>query len=204
MSDETRPSRSRARPRPELISGSSDTEISLSNSYDSSQEYRKFIVRSTCDSDERRAKIFAQQYRKLTYEETYDDQTFLYRNTSEMLKRRTRKCGTGTAFPARPFFFSRSSCVTQDSGVLHYSASINQPPPPPHRRLPACLRVHSGAARGGEAFPYGWMSENYVICVCFHCHGTSSYHATNTLQDRRAKSHVDTQTIQPGLGDFVL
>jgi len=40
--------------------------------------------------------------------------------------------------------------------------------------------------------------------VCFHCHGTSSYHTTNTLQGRRAKSHVDTQTIQPGLGDFVL
>jgi len=25
----------------------------------------------------------------------------------------------------------------------------------------------------------------------------------NTLQGRRAKSHVDTQTIQPGLEDFV-
>ena len=56
----------------------------------------------------------------------------------------------------------------------------------------------------GEAPPYGWTSKNYVICVCFHCHGTSSYHTTNTLQGRRAKSHVDTQTIQPGLGDFVL
>jgi len=40
--------------------------------------------------------------------------------------------------------------------------------------------------------------------VCFRCHGTSSYHTTNTLQGRRTKSHVDTQTIQPGLGDFVL
>ena len=29
-------------------------------------------------------------------------------------------------------------------------------------------------------------------------------HTTNALQGRRAKSHVDTQTIQPGLGDFVL
>jgi len=49
--------------------------------------------------------------------------------------------------------------------------------------------------------PYGWTSKNYVICVRFHCHGTSSYHTTNTLQGRRAKSHVDThQTIQPGLG----
>jgi len=43
-----------------------------------------------------------------------------------------------------------------------------------------------------------------MICVCFHCHGTSSYHTTNTLQGRRTKSHVDTQTIQPGLGEFVL
>jgi len=57
---------------------------------------------------------------------------------------------------------------------------------------------------GGKLPPYGWTSKNYVICVCFHCHRTSSYHTTNTLQGRRAKSHVDTQTIQPGLGDFVL
>ena len=34
----------------------------------------------------------------------------------------------------------------------------------------------------GELPPYGWTSKNYVICVCFHCHGTSSYHTTNTLQ----------------------
>ena len=39
----------------------------------------------------------------------------------------------------------------------------------------------------GEASPYGWTSKNYVICVCFHCHGTSSYHTTNTLQGRRAE-----------------
>jgi len=64
----------------------------------------------------------------------------------------------------------------------------------------------SGAARvgRGKASPYGWTPKNYVICVCFHCHGTSSYNTTNTLQGRRAKSHVDTQTIQTGLGDFVL
>jgi len=29
---------------------------------------------------------------------------------------------------------------------------------------------------GGKLPPYGLTSENYVICVCFHCHGTSSYH----------------------------
>jgi len=52
----------------------------------------------------------------------------------------------------------------------------------------------------GEASPYVWTSKKYVICVCCHCHGTSSYHTTNTLQGGRAKSHVDTQTIQPGLG----
>jgi len=74
------------------------------------------------------------------------------------------------------------------------------------RILWICLRLTiSGAARGkGESSPYGWTSKNNVICLCFHCHGTSSYHTTNTLQGRRAKSHVDTQTIQPGLGDFVL
>ena len=69
------------------------------------------------------------------------------------------------------------------------------------------LHAASGAARrrrGGSFPPYGWTSKNYVICVCFRCHGTSSYHTTNTLQGRRAKIHVDTQTIQPGLGDFVL
>ena len=57
------------------------------------------------------------------------------------------------------------------------------------------LRLSSGAARGrgrGKLPPYGWTSKNYVVCVCFHCHGTSSYHTTNTLQGRRAKSHVDT------------
>jgi len=32
----------------------------------------------------------------------------------------------------------------------------------------------SGAARRGKIPPYGWTSKNYVICVCFHCHGTSS------------------------------
>ena len=68
----------------------------------------------------------------------------------------------------------------------------------------------SGIAGGGAGKrrklppPYGRTSKNYVICVCFHCHGTSWYHTTNTLQGRRAKSHVDTQTIQPGLRDFVL
>jgi len=39
----------------------------------------------------------------------------------------------------------------------------------------------SGAARGeGGSFPpYRWTSKNYTICVCFHCHGTSSYHTAN-------------------------
>jgi len=33
---------------------------------------------------------------------------------------------------------------------------------------------------GGKLPPYGWTSKNYVIRVCFHCRGTSSYHTTNT------------------------
>ena len=72
--------------------------------------------------------------------------------------------------------------------------------------MQSVIYVISGAARGkGGKLPlYGWTSKNNVICVCFHCHGTSSYHTTNTLQGRRAKSHVDTQTIQLGLGYFVL
>jgi len=43
---------------------------------------------------------------------------------------------------------------------------------------------------GGKLPPMSGRPKNYVICVCFHCHGTSSYHTTNTLQGRRAKSHV--------------
>ena len=35
----------------------------------------------------------------------------------------------------------------------------------------------------GELPPYGWTSKNYVICVCFHCHGTSSYHTTKISHD---------------------
>jgi len=37
-------------------------------SYDLSYDYRKFIVRSTYDSDLKRAEIFFQEYRKLIYE----------------------------------------------------------------------------------------------------------------------------------------
>ena len=64
--------------------------------------------------------------------------------------------------------------------------------------------MSSGAAsweEGGKLPPpYGWTSKNYVICVCFHCHGTSSYHTTNTLQGRRAKSHVDHMQYNRDLG----
>jgi len=55
----------------------------------------------------------------------------------------------------------------------------------------------SGAARGGS-FPL-WVDVQKLCNMCV----LSLYHTTNTLQGRRAKSHVDTQTIQPGLGDFV-
>ena len=95
--------------------------------------------------------------------------------------------------------------------VQAYVNNINMTPSHSHTltRLPRRLPFHdfwmrhrrwcSGAARG-KLPPYGWTSKNYVIYACFHCHGTSSYHTTNTLQGRRAKSHVDTQTIQPDWG----
>ena len=97
---------------------------------------------------------------------------------------------------------------TASSSTASSSSSWLRPATPPVRSAARHSRVVgvSGAARGkGGSFPpYGWTSKNYVLCVCFHCHGSSSYHTTNTLQGRRAKSHVDTQTIPPGLGDFVL
>jgi len=70
---------------------------------------------------------------------------------------------------------------------------------PRRRRLtfshdePSTAPVAPSGGRVGS-FPHGWTSKNYVICVRFHCDGTSSYHTTNTLHGRRAKSHVDTQT----------
>jgi len=72
-----------------------------------------------------------------------------------------------------------------------------------HAQTPGAEWGPSGAARGGKGRklpPYGWTSKNYVICVCFHCHGTSTYHMTNTLQGRRAKIHVDTQTFNRDWG----
>jgi len=118
-------------------------------------------------------------------------------------------------------FVSERSCVLQSCIARRLICRLISCRPLQHSivswyRMHCCLDVVyrrntsnvpiSGAAREerGKLPPYGWTSKNYVICVCFHCHRTSSYHTTNTLQGRRAKSHVDTQTIQPGLGDFVL
>jgi len=58
--------------------------------------------------------------------------------------------------------------------ALPYSLNIIQ--------LYNSVTKYSGAAWGGrrKASPYGWTSINYVICVSFHCHGTSSYEKTNT------------------------
>ena len=69
------------------------------------------------------------------------------------------------------------------------------------RPLNECISQWRHQGGRGEASPL-WADVQKLcnMCVCSHCHGTSSYHTTNTLQGRRAKSHVDTQTIQPGLG----
>ena len=105
-----------------------------------------------------------------------------------------------------------SATTRRVSAVRLRSAAKQRPTPqkPPLLLLPRRICDNRWRRQGGErrviggSFPYGWTSKNYVICVCFHCHGTSWYHTTNALQGRRAKSHVDTQTIQPGLRDFVL
>jgi len=133
----------------------------------------------------------------------------VYPNASQRIQacwKRTIRC----------FFHSADGIVIQYLRcvpVLKSGGSVILPPHPLplHRQVDeptvsTCILTASGAARGegGKLPPYGWTSKNYVICVRFHCHGTSSYHTTNTLQGRRAKSHVDTQTIQQGLRDFVL
>ena len=57
---------------------------------------------------------------------------------------------------------------------------------------------------GSSPSPYGWTSKNknYVICVCFHCHGTSSYRTTNT-EPYKFPMHCSKIMCQL-LGDFVL
>jgi len=40
--------------------------------------------------------------------------------------------------------------------------------------LQGTLPVAPPGGEGGSFPSYGWTSKNYVICVCFHCHGTSS------------------------------
>ena len=99
-------------------------------------------------------------------------------------------CSRPTVEHGRKSCFEISSVTLLALQCSQISTKTTQPVAPPGGR--------------GEVSPYGWTSNNYVICACFHCHGTSSYHTTNTLQGRRAKSHVDTLTIQPGLGDLVL
>jgi len=59
----------------------------------------------------------------------------------------------------------------------------------------------SGAARGrkrGKLPAYGGDVQKLCNIVM------QLLRTSDTLQGRRAKSDVDTQTIQPGLGDFVL
>jgi len=66
------------------------------------------------------------------------------------------------------------------------------------RRLySSCVRC--SMLHGSES----WLVRKEIV-VAFHYYGSSLFHMTNTLQSRRAKNHVDIQTIQPGLEDFVL
>jgi len=49
-------------------------------SYDLSYDYRKFIVRSTYDSDLTCAEISLREYRKLNYDTIFDDIMILHMN----------------------------------------------------------------------------------------------------------------------------
>ena len=54
-------------------------------SYDLAYDYRKFIVRSTCDSDLTCAEISLREYRKLIYDTIFDDITILHVNLTYSL-----------------------------------------------------------------------------------------------------------------------
>ena len=103
----------------------------------------------------------------------------------------------------RPSVAARTSPTNSTSDVRRASSAVTEttqsaPPldlisgrlslcqvwwPAPATREANCgtFRTHPLIrGEGGKLPPYGWTSKNYVICVCFHCHGTSSYHTTNT------------------------
>ena len=63
-----------------------------------------------------------------------------------------------------------------------------------------CQWRRQGGVRGGS-FPPPWVDVQKLCNMCvLSLSWNFSYHTTNTLQGRRAKIHVDTQTIQLGLG----
>ena len=107
--------------------------------------------------------------------------------------------------PAKSIILSVTS-ITHARAQLCYFSSISVSPAHCYAGADSLLATTSSGAARGEIPPYGLTSKNYVICVCFHCHGTSSYYTYDKYIARPSskESHVDTQTIQPGLGDFVL
>ena len=120
-------------------------------------------------------------------------------------------CEIGTSGPRTGDLSSRK--FHSPSPLRHQATQINANHRPNANSVPVTLTANtypiarermSPPGGRGSFPPMGGLQKLCNMCVCFHCHGTSSYHTTNTLQGRRAKSHVDTRTIQPGLGDFVL
>jgi len=65
------------------------------------------------------------------------------------------------------------------------------------------VAVTSGAARGeGRKLPpYGWTSKNVCAFIVMELLRITRQIHCKAVEP---KSHVDTQTIQPGMGDFVL
>ena len=109
------------------------------------------------------------------------------------LARGRRRRGISNTPAAQPAATVANRCSAELLPTLAPRASQPCLPLPflSHRKLPA-----SGADSG-------WTSKHYVICVCFHCHGTSSYHTTNT-KPYKFPMHCSKCVSFWGGGDFVL
>jgi len=95
-----------------------------------------------------------------------------------------------------PHAVSVLAAVTQLDDQSHRSrattARVLRAEPTTTTKRDAILVAPPGGKERGSFPPYGWTSKNYVICVCFHGHGTSSYHTTihcKAVEQRAALIH---------------
>ena len=110
------------------------------------------------------------------------------------------------AAAAVPRFALQSSRCTFDSqswAVRSRSDEVRRPTLPAlkHKHCRDHNQVTSGAARAGSFPPWVDVQKLCSMCVLsLSWNFFVSHDKYIALQGRRAKSHVDTQTIQPGLG----